>query len=207
MGLDFDVVTFCTNLKATKPPYECPVKGCGKIYKSYSGIHVHLTNYDHENPESINSGKKPSKKGGRKGGTGTPVRRSSPAPLEYPRSPKQLETLTYAEAQRMVEIEVEGKIHRLNIFESLEVISQDEIDNCDNTEKEKKEEKTKVIDAAPKSPQKGKETKKGKSKNKDTSHQPVPPPPTLPNRKSTPLNSIHITISSTVLFLPKITYQ
>uniref|UniRef100_A0A673MA28 Bromodomain and PHD finger containing, 1 n=1 Tax=Sinocyclocheilus rhinocerous TaxID=307959 RepID=A0A673MA28_9TELE len=38
MGLDFDVKTFCHNLRATKPPYECPVDSCRKVYKSYSGI-------------------------------------------------------------------------------------------------------------------------------------------------------------------------
>lgn len=47
MGIDFDVKTFCQNLKATKPPYECPVRDCGKVYKSFCGIQFHLYNYDH----------------------------------------------------------------------------------------------------------------------------------------------------------------
>ena len=50
MGLDFDVKTFCHNLRATKPPYECPVETCRKVYKSYSGIEYHLYHYDHDNP-------------------------------------------------------------------------------------------------------------------------------------------------------------
>lgn len=170
MGLDFDLQTFCTNLKATKPPYDCPFGDCGKIYKSYSGIHFHLLNYDHDNPENNNTpSKKPAKKN-RKGGVGTPSRRS-PSPSDFPRSPKQLETLTYAEAQRMVEIDLDGRIHRLNIFEPLEVISQDEIDNCDNTEKENKEEKINTEDASPKSPLKGKGSKSKKGKGQKDGNQ------------------------------------
>jgi hypothetical protein len=70
MVYDFDVRDFCQNLKATKPPYECPVKDCGKVYKSYCGIQFHLYNYDHDNPENnipTPTGKKPGKKKGRWG--------------------------------------------------------------------------------------------------------------------------------------------
>ena len=42
MVLNFDVEVFCENLRATKPPYECPVKTCGKIYKSFAGIQLHV---------------------------------------------------------------------------------------------------------------------------------------------------------------------
>ena len=51
MGVDFDVKTFCHNLRATKPPYECPVETCRKVYKSYSGIEYHLYHYDHDSPQ------------------------------------------------------------------------------------------------------------------------------------------------------------
>ena len=44
----------------------------------------------------------------------------------------------------MVEIDFDGRIHRLNIYEPLEIISQDEIDNCDNIEKEELGGKSKV---------------------------------------------------------------
>ncbi|MBN3288097.1 BRPF1 protein, partial [Polyodon spathula] len=65
MGLDFDVKTFCHNLRATKPPYECPVETCRKIYKSYSGIEYHLYHYDHDNPPPSQGTplRKPKKKG------------------------------------------------------------------------------------------------------------------------------------------------
>ena len=57
MPLDFDVETFLHNLKATKPPYECPVENCGKVYKSFSGIQVHLDNYDHSIPTPVSQSK------------------------------------------------------------------------------------------------------------------------------------------------------
>ncbi|XP_048740220.2 peregrin-like isoform X2 [Ostrea edulis] len=140
MVYDFDVKEFCQNLKATKPPYECPVRSCGKIYKSYCGIQFHLYNFDHDNPEnnSPSPGKKPGKKK-TKWGHHRSIRRS-PTPPEFV-VPQRRETLTYAEAQRLVEIDLEGRLHRINIYEPLEIITQDEIDNHNNTEKEEKAEK------------------------------------------------------------------
>uniref|UniRef100_UPI00358FE996 bromodomain-containing protein 1 isoform X2 n=1 Tax=Myxine glutinosa TaxID=7769 RepID=UPI00358FE996 len=121
MGLDFDVKTFCANLRATKPPYECPVESCGRIYKSYSGIEYHLSHYDHENPGKPTPMKKPRKKGrfGRAGG------RRSPSP-EFSRSPAR-ETLTYAQAQRLVDVDIDGRLHRINIFDPLEIVSEDDL--------------------------------------------------------------------------------
>lgn len=142
MALDFDVKTFCQNLKATKPPYECPVNGCGKIYKSYNGIQFHLYQFDHDNPENSpgklsNSSKKGTRN--RSAVQKTPGRRS-PSPAPFLRSPAK-EPLTYAEAQRLVEIELDGRIQRINIYEPLEIIPQDEIDNCHNIEKEQRPQK------------------------------------------------------------------
>lgn len=53
------------------------------------------------------------------------------------------ETLTYAQAQRMVELEVDGRVHRLSIYDKLDVISDDdpmaqEIMEC-NSNKENNE--------------------------------------------------------------------
>ncbi|XP_062855235.1 peregrin [Trichomycterus rosablanca] len=121
MGLDFDVKTFCHNLRATKPPYECPVETCRKVYKSYSGIEYHLYHYDHDNPPSTPV--TPQKK--RKG---RPCRPSMPSPAGHSdRSPSPgRDTMTYAQAQRMVELEIGGKVHRLSIFEDLDVLSEED---------------------------------------------------------------------------------
>ena len=141
MGLDFDLDTYIVNLKATKPPYKCPVPTCGKIYKRYLGIHHHLYNFDHDNPENLTPVKKTptSARRSRKcfsvRKSCTVQQRRSPSPVPLPKSPVK-ETLPYA-----VEIDLDGQTHRLNIYEPLEIIAQDEIDNCDNTEKEEKPEK------------------------------------------------------------------
>ncbi|XP_031422677.1 peregrin isoform X3 [Clupea harengus] len=146
MGLDFDVKTFCHNLRATKPPYECPVESCRKVYKSYSGIEYHLYHYDHENPVPLQSNMPQKRRKGRPPRVsqigcvddgvgvdhgvpmGITVRRTPGSPLdqsEHSHSPGR-DTMTYAQAQRMVELEIQGRIHRISIFENLDVVSEDE---------------------------------------------------------------------------------
>nr|XP_020037148.1 bromodomain-containing protein 1 isoform X3 [Castor canadensis] len=49
---------------------------------------------------------------------------SSPCSIKH--SPTR-ETLTYAQAQRMVEIEIEGRLHRISIFDPLEIILEDDL--------------------------------------------------------------------------------
>ncbi|KAL7882807.1 hypothetical protein SRHO_G00004650 [Serrasalmus rhombeus] len=65
----------------------------------------------------------------------------SPSPIKP--SPNR-ETLTYAQAQRMVDVEVDGRVHRIGIFDKLEVITDDDptaqemmecTSNKENTEK------------------------------------------------------------------------
>uniref|UniRef100_A0A3Q0R0I7 Bromodomain and PHD finger containing 1 n=1 Tax=Amphilophus citrinellus TaxID=61819 RepID=A0A3Q0R0I7_AMPCI len=116
MGLDFDVKTFCHNLRATKPPYECPVETCRKVYKSYSGIEYHLYHYDHDNPTPAQAVPQKKRKG--RPPRNTPV---SPNHSERSHSPGR-ETMTYAQAQRMVEVEIQGRIHRISIFENIDVV-------------------------------------------------------------------------------------
>ncbi|CAG5957537.1 unnamed protein product, partial [Menidia menidia] len=59
------------------------------------------------------------------------------------------ETLTYAQAQRMVELEVDGRVHRLSIYDKLDVIADDdptaqEIMEC-NSNKENNEKPQQVL--------------------------------------------------------------
>lgn len=102
MGLDFDIREFLDHIRATKPPYECPISNCGKIYKSYAGIQFHLFNFNHDNPGSSS-----------------------------PRSHSPQQALTYAEAQRIVELEVDNKLQRINIYDSLQFMSKDDF-VCEN---------------------------------------------------------------------------
>ncbi|XP_037016060.2 bromodomain-containing protein 1 isoform X1 [Artibeus jamaicensis] len=56
---------------------------------------------------------------------GATVRHPS-SPCSTKHSPAR-ETLTYAQAQRMVEIEIEGRLHRISIFDPLEIILEDDL--------------------------------------------------------------------------------
>ncbi|KAJ8392254.1 hypothetical protein AAFF_G00078220 [Aldrovandia affinis] len=74
----------------------------------------------------------------------TPQRPASPI-----RPSPNRETLTYAQAQRIVELEIDGRVHRISIFDKLEVISDDdptaqEIVEC-NSNKENSEKPQQVL--------------------------------------------------------------
>ena len=100
MGLDFDIREFLQNLRATKPPYECPMKDCGKIYKSFAGIQFHLINFNHENPGSS---------------------------LPNCQSPQQ--ALTFAEAQKIVELEIDNKLQRISIFDPILLLRKEDFES------------------------------------------------------------------------------
>jgi bromodomain and PHD finger-containing protein 1 len=118
MVLSFDLRDFLSNCKASKPPYRCPVETCGKTYRSFAGIQQHV-----QQSHSDESGK--SKR---------PVFSSNPNPMFYnddssdgnTGTTHQLfgtrENLTYAEAQRMIEVEIDGRIHRINIAEPMGIV-------------------------------------------------------------------------------------
>ncbi|XP_041651022.1 bromodomain-containing protein 1-like isoform X2 [Cheilinus undulatus] len=81
------------------------------------------------------------------------ARHHRPAVLKRDSSPikpsPNRETLTYAEAQRIVELEVDGRVHRLSIFDKLDVITDDdptaqEIMEC-NSNKENNEKPQQVL--------------------------------------------------------------
>lgn len=111
----FDVRAFCQNLRATKPPYECPLPNCGRIYKTYSGIQFHLYNFVH-------GGSAPSKKSKRGRWHHRQNRRSpTPPPGLIPAAAR--EALTYAEAQKIVEVDLDGCLHRINICEPLDLVA------------------------------------------------------------------------------------
>nr|XP_020468227.1 bromodomain and PHD finger-containing protein 3-like isoform X3 [Monopterus albus] len=63
--------------------------------------------------------------GGRGGGRGG-GRQRSPSPYSLKASPSR-ETLTYAQAQKVVEVELDGRLHRISIVEPMEVITEDEM--------------------------------------------------------------------------------
>uniref|UniRef100_A0A8C9SV44 Bromodomain and PHD finger containing 3 n=1 Tax=Scleropages formosus TaxID=113540 RepID=A0A8C9SV44_SCLFO len=50
----------------------------------------------------------------------------APSPYSLKMSPTR-ETLTYAQAQKMVEVDLDGRLHRISIFDPLTVITEDEL--------------------------------------------------------------------------------
>uniref|UniRef100_A0A8C5WEW0 Bromodomain and PHD finger containing 1 n=1 Tax=Leptobrachium leishanense TaxID=445787 RepID=A0A8C5WEW0_9ANUR len=162
MGMDFDVKTFCHNLRATKPPYECPVETCRKIYKSYSGIEYHLYHYDHDNPPPQQQ--TPIRKPKKKGRHPRSANKQSPTHSELSQSPSR-EVMTYAQAQRLVEVELHGRVHRISIFDNLDVVSEDDDVPEENPENGSNKENNETSATTPKS---GKH--KNKEKKKDSNH-------------------------------------
>uniref|UniRef100_H2Y6F8 Peregrin n=1 Tax=Ciona savignyi TaxID=51511 RepID=H2Y6F8_CIOSA len=133
MDCDFNVDDFLHSLRGTKPPWECPI--CHKSYKSYVGIENHVLNFDHSAPLGGQSpGPTPSRKfklkSSKKKKNNKLIRRS-PSPVDF--TTQARETLTWAEAQRMVEVESEGKTYRLNISDKLDIISDSDVDKEDDS--------------------------------------------------------------------------
>lgn len=118
MLVNLDVRTFCQNLRATKPPYECPLPNCGRIYKTYSGIQFHLYNFEHDG----STPQAPSSKKGKRGRWHHRQNRRSPTPPDLVLAPAAREALTYAEAQKIVEVDLDGSLHRINICEPLDLV-------------------------------------------------------------------------------------
>lgn len=152
MGLDFDVLEFCRKLKNSKqPPYECPLPQCGRVYKSLCGLQYHLVNFDHNAPTPQSPVVTPGILilrqlfillivqivmpnlifTGRKKGRGSHTRTPT-ATADLLATPTR-EGLTYAEAQKMVEFEIEGRITRVSISEPLPIISKEEFEEAFGT--------------------------------------------------------------------------
>ncbi|XP_056131089.1 bromodomain and PHD finger-containing protein 3 [Lampris incognitus] len=92
-----------------------------------------------------------------------------PSPYRLQLSPSR-ETLTYAQAQKIVEVDLDGRLHRINITDPLPVITEDEmmaqdIAEC-NSNKENSEQTQSKARSWKKSP-----NVKGKRNGKNASHQ------------------------------------
>ncbi|KAJ8713005.1 hypothetical protein PYW08_008309 [Mythimna loreyi] len=129
MGLDFDVFEFCKKLRQNRPPpYQCPLEKCDKVYKSLCGLQYHLVHYDHDNPTPAT----PAVASHRKKGRGRAAVPTGDIALQSP--PK--EALTFAEAQKVVQFEIDGKISRIPIDQPLPIMSLEEWEKT-NAELEK----------------------------------------------------------------------
>ncbi|XP_063212865.1 bromodomain and PHD finger-containing protein 3 isoform X1 [Chroicocephalus ridibundus] len=94
--------------------------------------------------------------------------RRSPSPYSLKCSPTR-ETLTYAQAQRIVEVDIDGRLHRISIYDPLKIITEDELMAQDITECNSNKENSEQ----PLFPSKSKKTpSKGKKKEPCSKHAP-----------------------------------
>ncbi|XP_061869730.1 bromodomain and PHD finger-containing protein 3 isoform X4 [Colius striatus] len=94
--------------------------------------------------------------------------RRSPSPYSLKCSPSR-ETLTYAQAQRIVEVDIDGRLHRISIYDPLKIITEDELTAQDITECNSNKENSEQ----PLFPSKSKKTpSKGKKKESCSKHAP-----------------------------------
>ncbi|XP_030898753.2 bromodomain and PHD finger-containing protein 3 isoform X1 [Melopsittacus undulatus] len=94
--------------------------------------------------------------------------RRSPSPYSLKCSPTR-ETLTYAQAQRIVEVDIDGRLHRISIYDPLKIITEDELTAQDITECNSNKENSEQ----PLLPSKYKKTSsKGKKKESCSKHAP-----------------------------------
>ncbi|XP_053962846.1 bromodomain-containing protein homolog isoform X1 [Anastrepha ludens] len=133
MGLDFDAIEYCKNVKLqqAQPPYACPVAKCDRSYKTVVGLQYHLLNYDHDNPQPITPIITPNRKKARKAHHSTP---KTPKGMGDDNgangggyqvaNPESL--VSYNEEEQTVQFNIDGKSVRLAIDEPLPFIEDEE---------------------------------------------------------------------------------
>ena len=176
MRLDFDLNGFIEDMRACKPPYKCPIGDCGKVYKSFSGIHQHILSHANGGSNAGSGARTPN----------IPSGRRSPAEAQpFFKSPLK-DTLFYNEADKVVEFEsAEGSLQRLSIYDALEIVSKDEWEASlppSAFEPEKKPEELPKTPVSRVIGKKGKKTPKSAHKNK-----PDPTPAQEPEAEKKPL--------------------
>jgi len=123
MVLDFNLDNFIEEMKACKPPYRCPFEDCGKIYKTFPGIHAHILQCNQESKTSHSEDEK-----------------NIEIPQPFFHSP-QRDSLTYTDAQKLVEFEADGKTHKFSIYDALTLMSKEDYEASIPQEVKEKVEK------------------------------------------------------------------
>ncbi|XP_044260104.1 peregrin isoform X2 [Tribolium madens] len=124
MGIDFDILEHCKKVRADHgPPYTCPIEKCGRTYKSVCGLQYHLKSYDHDNPTPLPPCT-PSTPKSKKG-------RARATPAAVPSAPSVPEPLTFEEAQKMVQFDINGQVLRWNINDALDMVVKEDLSDDD----------------------------------------------------------------------------
>jgi len=129
MVLNINVRLFCENLRATKPPYECPVESCGKVYRTYAGIENHMHNYDHNSIAGTSAAGEVTSAGESKHRSGTRnALRHQHSVATQEHLQVQLDPLLLSKPNRMVEVDFgSGQPCKVNVIEPLQVIIDDTV--------------------------------------------------------------------------------
>lgn len=102
-------------LKATKPPYTCPLPNCDRVYKSFSGIQSHLSKFKHPLATGIHDGKNDED-----GGSAVAhVDGNDDAGAGTSGQQRAGQQMSWTQAQKVIDVDVGGKITRLNILEPI----------------------------------------------------------------------------------------
>ena len=131
MVLNFNVRLFCENLRATKPPYECPVENCGKVYRTYTGIENHMYNYDHGNVAvpSTAADVTPTSVSGQRSRIGSTWRQQRSVSL--PSQPQLKLDVSFSKPNTVVEVDLgSGQPCKVSVHEALRVIVDDGDGKC-----------------------------------------------------------------------------
>jgi len=124
MVLNFNVRLFCENLRATKPPYECPVDNCGKIYRTYTGIENHMYNYDHGSAAAGTSAA--SEVAGESGHRSGPRNAGRLRRLDATSDNLQLQLNPLSLPNKVVDVDLgSGQLLKVNVLEPLQVVVDD----------------------------------------------------------------------------------
>lgn len=130
MGLDFDPIDYCRTLNRSPPPFKCPVEKCNKSYKSIYGLQYHLVNYDHDTNTQINHVTPARKKNNnRNNASATPGQKASPVAAAVPSLPSPKEGLTYLEALKVVQFEIDGKSIKVSTVDPIPLITDEDFND------------------------------------------------------------------------------
>lgn len=125
MVIEFNIPDFCRNLRLSHPPYSCPIEKCDRCYKSIIGLQYHLVHYDHDNPQPLSPlMSQVGRKRGRARAHNT-LAPSTPKTIFMPISPPK-EALSYLEAQKVVQFDINDKSIRVSVNEEIPVVSTED---------------------------------------------------------------------------------
>ncbi|XP_034027873.1 bromodomain and PHD finger-containing protein 3 isoform X2 [Thalassophryne amazonica] len=116
------------------------------------------------------------------------ARQRSPSPYSLKASPSR-DTLTYAQAQKVVEVELDGRLHRISILEPLAVITEDELMAQDISECNSNKENSEQSSPSSVSVQPGRKPVTSRSRRKESKSFSLTSSPSTNNNSTASTNS------------------